>query len=143
MTSNDRSEALDHLPPAARSRLEALGAAIERISIEELPLYAVRPREPDHGRAVDEAALVARESGMTTAVEAAQSAMVEFVVRLYSAAPNRFGLGVEGVPNLGRAGDRARVMESLGDAVAALVLHDRLRDLDRMELLGAWERLLA
>jgi hypothetical protein len=142
VTDRDRTEALDHLPSATRSRLEALGAAIERISIEELPLYAVRPRQPDHGRAVDEAALVARESGMTTAVEAAQAAMLDFVAMLYSAAPNRFGIGGEMVANLGRPDDRVRVMQTLGDAVAALVLHERLRQTDRMELLGEWARLL-
>jgi hypothetical protein len=142
VTSRDRTEALDHLPAAARSRLEALGAAIERISIEELPLYAVRPRQPDHGRAADEAALVAREAGMTAGVEAAQAAMLDFVARLYSAAPNRFGIGGEVVANLGRPDDRVRVMQTLGDAVAALVLHERLRETDRMELLGEWARLL-
>ena len=142
MTRREEAEALDLLPPDARSRLESLGSAIERISIEDLPLYAVRVQQPDHRRAVEAAAVVARESGMTAAVEAAQSAMLDFVARLYSAAPNRFGIGGEVVANLGRPNDRVRVMQTLGDAVAALVMHERLRQTDRTELLGEWARLL-
>jgi hypothetical protein len=142
VTDHGGTEALDRLPADARSRLESLGSAIERISIEDLPLYAVRVQQPDHGRAVEAAAVVAGESGMTAAVQAAQSAMLDFVARLYSAAPNRFGIGGEVVANLGRPDDRVRVMQTLGDAVAALVLHERLRQTDRTELLGEWARLL-
>lgn len=142
MTDRDQTAALDRLPSDARKRLELLAAAIERISIEDLPLYAVRVPQPDHRRAVEAAALVAREAGMTAGVEAAQTAMLDFVTRLYSAAPNRFGIGGEVVANLGRPDDRVRVMQTLGDAVAALVLHERLRQTDRTELLGEWARLL-
>ncbi|HET9519764.1 MAG TPA: hypothetical protein VFO73_01820 [Candidatus Limnocylindrales bacterium] len=142
MTDRDQTAALDRLPSDARKRLELLAAAIERISIEDLPLYAVRVPQPDHRRAVEAGALVAREAGMTAGVEAAQTAMLDFVTRLYSAAPNRFGIGGEVVANLGRPDDRVRVMQTLGDAVAALVLHERLRQTDRTELLGEWARLL-
>jgi hypothetical protein len=142
VTRRNEVEALDRLPPDARTRLESLAAAIERISIEELPLYAVRVEQPDHGHAVEAATLMARESGMRAAIEAAQAAMLDFIARLYSAAPNRFGIGGEVVANLGRPDDRVRVMQTLSDAVSALVLDERLREADRTELLGEWARLL-
>jgi hypothetical protein len=142
VTRGDELDALDRLRPDARGRLESLAAAIERISIEELPLFAVRVRQPEHHQAVETAARVALDTGMTPAIEAAQGAMLDFIARLYSAAPNRFGIGGEVIANLGRQDDRVRVMQTLGDAVAALVLDERLRQADRTELLGEWARLL-
>jgi len=54
----------------------------------------------------------------------------------------RLGYLFEGSPGLGTTDDRVRVLRSLGDAVTALVLWDRLDDADRFELLGQWARLL-
>ena len=44
-------------------------------------------------------------------------------------------------PNLGSVDDRVRIAESLGDAVTALVLDDRLDADVRGELLGLWSRI--
>ena len=57
------------------------------------------------------------------------------------------GLGFLGVARptvgFGADDDRLRIMQSLADAVMAIVLGDALDESDRAELLGAWDELLA
>jgi hypothetical protein len=126
----------------ARSDLDRFAAALERVHIDDLPLYAVRPRQPAHRRAVETAAVAARERGLEAAVDAAREAIVAYVTRQYGAAQFRTGhVALNTAPGLGPTEDRVRVMRSLGDAATALALGDALDANDRAELLGAWQRI--
>jgi hypothetical protein len=130
---------LDALPAEARSRLETFAAALERVAVDDLPLYSVKPREPDHRRAVDAAAQASRAAGLDEAIEGAREAIMEYVARAYGNAQYRTGyIAMNSAPGLGPTDDRVRVMRSLGDAVTALVLGDAIGEADRAELLGAW-----
>jgi hypothetical protein len=136
------ADPLERLSPAVRSRLERFSAALERIHIDDLPIYAVRPGQPEHRRAVEAAAILATDARLAEAIAAARAAVIEYVARQYAASSIRFNYGGEVVPSLGPTDDRVRVMRSLGDAVSALVLWERLDEADRAELLGPWARLL-
>jgi hypothetical protein len=134
---------LDGLPAAARARLEQFSRALERVHVDDLPLYAVWARQPDHRRAVESAALAIREAKLDKALEAARSAVIEYVGRTYAGAQFRTSwVGLNTAPGLGPTDDRVRVMRSIGDAVVALVAWDSLDGVDREELLGAWAKLL-
>jgi hypothetical protein len=137
------AEALDDLPSAARTRLAQFTAALERVHVDDLPLYAVRLRQPDHRRSVEIAALAVHEATLDGPLEAARSVVLDYVGRAYASAQFRASwVGMNSAPGLGPTDDRVRVMRSLGDAVTALVAWDVLDDADRAELLGAWARLL-
>jgi len=137
------ADAIDRLPPDARKRLDVLAGAIERIPIDELPLYADRRFDDDHVAAVDRAKAVADEAGLTAGVEGAQRAMAEGVIQMMGA--SRFRASITGMNMSWSSGtdeDRVRMLESLGDAVTATILADRLDPEDHAELLGLWARLL-
>jgi hypothetical protein len=137
------ADALDALPADARSRLEQFTRALERIHVDDLPLYAVRPRQPDHRRAVETAALATREARLDEPLAAARVAVMEYLARTYATAQFRTSvIGLNTAPGLGPTDDRVRVMRSLGDVVTALVAWDTLDESDRSELLGAWAKLL-
>jgi hypothetical protein len=139
----DAAGALERLPADARQRLEQFAAALERVHVDDLPLYTARLREPVHRRAAEAAAVAAAEHGLTDVVEAARAALIESILREFAGAQLRVSyLGVNSVPGLGSTDDRVRMMQSLGDAVAGIVLWDRLEPHDRDELLGLWSRLL-
>lgn len=139
----DAADRLAGLSPTARARLEQFGSAVERVHVDDLPLYAVRTRLPGHRRALEAAALVARERHLDDAIEAARRVIVDYVIRQYGEAQYRTGyIALNSAPGLGPTDDRVRVMRSIGDAVTALALDDALAEADRAELLGAWDRLL-
>jgi hypothetical protein len=134
---------LDGLPAPARARLGQFSRALERVHVDDLPLYAVRPRQPDHRRAVESAAVAVREANLDEPLDAARSVLIEYVGRAYAGAQFRASwVGLNTAPGLGPTDDRVRVMRSLGDAVMALVAWDALEEFDREELLGAWAKLL-
>lgn len=136
------ADPLARLPTDARSRLEAFSAGLERVGIDELPLYAARMRQPEHRRALEQAALAARDAGLEAAVEAARAAVTEYIARQHAASGPRLAFQFEAGGPAARPEDLVRVMRSVGDAVVALVLWDRLTDWDRVELLGEWATLL-
>lgn len=134
---------LDRLPAGARTRLDEFSKALERVHVDDLPLYAVRPRELDHRRAVEAAALAIREAGLDEPLEAARSLVVDYVGRAYATAQFRTSwVGLNSAPGLGPTDDRVRVMRSIGDAVSALVAWDSIDEPDRAELVGAWANVL-
>ena len=131
------------LPADARSRLERFAAALERIHVDDLTLYAIRRRQPDHRRAVERALVAASESGLTEAIQAASAAVTSYVTRTYGNAQFRTAyVGLNTAPGLGPTDDRVRVMQSLNDAVMAIVLDDLVDAADQAELLGGWATLL-
>jgi hypothetical protein len=132
---------VDSLPPAARKRLEEFAGVLERVPVEDLTLYAVGHPE-DGSPSATEAATVARERGLTSAIEGARTAVRAYVTRSHANAHYRGAGSLNVGPSLGPTEDWVRVMRSLDDAVIALVLDDSLREADRSELLGAWANLL-
>lgn len=140
---SDAGDALAGLPDDARERLEAFTRALERIHVDDLPLHVARRRQPRHRRAVETAELVAIESGLDGVVRAARHAIIEGVLREFAAAQLRVSYaGLNSVGGGGPVEERVRILESLGEAVTAIVLGDRIDAADRGELLGLWERLL-
>jgi hypothetical protein len=118
--------------------------ALERINVGELTMYAVRQREDEHARAVAAAAELARERHLEPQLEAARSAVIDYVTLAYQNAMMRISyVGPTTATGFGPADDRVRVMRSLADAVTAVVLDDALDEADRAELVGAWDGLLA
>ena len=136
-------DAVNRLPDVARRRLQGFAGRLERIRIEDLPMYVVRPMEPGHGEAVERALTAAEANGLARGIEEARSAMVQFVARQFSDAQYRPTLGgVNWGHSLGPTEDRVKVARSLGEAVGAVVLWDTLDEPDRAELLGPWANLI-
>jgi hypothetical protein len=143
VTSTRDSHGLAALTTDARARLDRFSHALERLDVEDLPLYVARVREPRHQRAVETAELVAIESGLADAVAAARHVVLEGVIREFGDRQFRVWLGgVNMASNLGPVDERVQIARSLGEAVTAMVLGDRLDDDDAAELLGLWARLL-
>ncbi len=137
------ADPLDRLPQDARARLDGFAKALERVHVDDLPLYTNRWRQPAHRRALEAAALVARTDGLDESVEAARRALVDGILREYAVAQYRVSwIGMNTPPGLGPTDDRVRVLQSLGEAVMAIVLWERLDAADQAELLGLWARLL-
>jgi hypothetical protein len=140
----DPSDALVSLPGGARARLVGFLTALERINVGDLTIYAVRVRDAEHERAVAAAAEAAREHHLEPQLEAARTAVMDYVTHAYQVAMMRISyVGPTTATGFGPADDRVRVMRSLADAVTAVVLDDALDDADRAELMGAWDGLLA
>jgi hypothetical protein len=140
----DRNDPGAALPADARQRLDAFTAALERINVGDMSLYAIPGDEAEMDRARQAAHRVARELGLEPALEAARHEVLGFVAEDYRDTAS--GLGYVGAgPSVGFGADddRLRVMQSLADAVMAIVLDDALDEADRDELLGAWDELLA
>lgn len=139
----DQSDPLASLPRDARKALDQFAQAIERVPLENLQLYADRRFDDEHIRVVEEAKRVADEAGLTDGIRAAQRALTEGVVQMYGSVQMRGTiLGTNIAPPPGTNEDRIRMLESLGDAVTATVLGDRLDPDDHAEMLGLWARLL-
>jgi hypothetical protein len=137
------ADALAGLPPNTRARLERFSGALERLNVDDLPLYAVRTREPGHSESLDRAAAIANDAGLTAAIDAAEAVVRAYIGRVYATAQFRTSVvGMNTAPGLGPTEDRVRVVRSLGDAVTAIVLDQRLDESDQTELMGAWERLI-
>jgi len=140
----DPSDPLASLPGGARARLVGFLTALERINVGDLTIYAVRVRDAEHERAVAAAAEAARERHLEPQLEAARTAVMDYVTHAYQVAMMRISyVGPTTATGFGPADDRGRVMRSLADAVTAVVLDDALDDADRAELMGAWDGLLA
>lgn len=137
------ADPLDGLPASARARLEQFSGALERINVDDLPLYAVRTQEPRHSDSLERAAEIANSAGLTAAIDAAELVVTGYIGLVYAGAQFRTSVvGMNTAPGLGPTGDRVRVAQSLGDAVTAIVLDEKLDDSDRAELMGEWERLI-
>jgi hypothetical protein len=117
--------------------------ALERVNADDLPLYVARVRQPRHRRAVETAELIAIESGLVDPVGAARHVVIEAIIRELGDRQFRVWIGGQAMaPNMGSVDERVRIAQSLGDAVTAMVLGDRLGADDAGELLGLWTRLL-
>ena len=135
-------DAIERLPADARARLQSFAAALERLRLEDLPMYAVRPVEPAHGGALERAQAAAAASGLQGAVEEARNGLTSYLERAYKDASFRNSGAALQWGSLGTMEERIRIASSLGDAGTAVVLWDALEEADRSEMLGEWARLL-
>jgi hypothetical protein len=138
--AGDPTDELDRLPADTRAGLNEFSRALARLHVEDLVLYVASARQPRHRRAVETAEIIAIEVGLVGAVEAARRVIIEQIVRAF--AVNQFQGWIDMAPNLGSLDDRVVIARSVGEAVTALVLGDRLDADTRGELLGLWDRLL-
>ena len=142
MSERDDERALAALPTETRAALDAFARALERVRIDDLPLYVTRETE-DHEEAVRTAERVAIEAGLGDAVGAARRAIADSVMQEYAQSQYRASIiGLNTSPSMGPSDDRVRVARSLGDAVAAIVLGSHIDEATQAELLGLWDRLL-
>jgi hypothetical protein len=135
-------EAIERLPAGVRRRLKSFADALERIKLEDLPMYAVRPTEPTHGEALERAKAAAAASGLQGAIDEARNGLTSYLDRVYTDGAFRNSGETFQWGSLGTMEDRIRVATSLGDAITALVFGDTLDEADRAELLGAWANLV-
>jgi hypothetical protein len=139
----DQSDPLAALPADARVRFDAFVAALERIDVGDMSLYAIPGDEAEIERAREAAHGVARERGLEPALDAARQQVLAFVADDYRETTARLGYtGTSPTVGFGPGDDRLRVMQSLADAVIAVILDDALDPDDRAELLGGWGGLL-
>ena len=110
-----------------------------------MSLYAIPGDEAEMERAREAARAVARERGLEPALEEARQEVLAFVAEDYRETSAGLGYlgGTSPTVGFGAGDDRLRVMQSLADAVMAVVLDDALDPDDRAELIGAWDGLLA
>jgi hypothetical protein len=140
----DGGDRLAALPADARERLETFTAALDRINAGNMTLYAIPGDEGELDRAREAAHAVARERGLEPGLEAARQEVLDLAAESYREAAARLGYsGTAPTIGFGPDDDRLRVMQSLADAVTAVVLGDALGEGDRMELLGGWDGLLS
>ena len=140
MSSDDP---LGRLPQAARQDLDELARALERVALQDLPLFTDRTFDEEHVRAVEEGKRVAADAGLTEPIRAAQQELADMVIRMYGSQQVRAAvLGSAYALPAGTDEDRIQMLQSLADAVTATVLGDRLEPDVHAELLGLWARLL-
>jgi hypothetical protein len=135
----DASDPFRRLPSEVRRRLTEFIGRLERLPVEEMVALAARPLDPDqHAHAIAVADEAARESLRGDALDRVRSDADEFVVRLFNRSNVQPGWYEANWGRPGSATDRANLATSLGEALTALVVWDRLDDGDRDQLLGAW-----
>ena len=141
----DGGDPLNALPADARARFDAFTEALERIDVGAMSLYAIPGDEAEMEQAREAARAVARERGLEPALDAARQEVLAFVSEDYRETSAGLGYlgGTSPTVGFGAGDDRLRVMQSLADAVMAVVLDDALDPDDRAELLGAWDDLPA
>jgi hypothetical protein len=141
----DAGDPLNALPADARERFDAFRAALERIDVGAMSLYAIPGDEAQMEEAREAARAVARERGLEPALDAARQDVLAFVSEDYRETSAGLGYlgGTSPTVGFGAGDDRLRVMQSLADAVMAVVLDEALDPDDRAELLGAWDDLPA
>ena len=125
------------------SDLQAFLERVERLRVEELLVRAARPiDEAAHATAREAAADAARFAGLDNAVRDARRTIDEWVIGLFNRSTAQPGWFEANWGRPGTTEDRANLAHSLGEAVTAILLADRLDPADRDELLGAWADLV-
>jgi hypothetical protein len=140
----DAGDPLAALPADAHARFDAFTAALERLDVGAMSLYAIPGDDAEMEQAREAARAVARERGLEPALDAARQEVLSFVTEDYRETSAGLGYlgGTSPTVGFGAGDDRLRVMQSLADAVMAVVLDDALDPDDRAELLGGWDDLL-
>lgn len=129
------------LPRDVRRRLETFTSKVERVPLDQLPMYAARPLGSDHRRALENAELMANSNGRSEAVAAVRENSYGYLERQFADAQLHTSIAGLNWIGTGRVEDRARVAASLTEAITAIALWDLLDEGDRDEMLGAWAEL--
>jgi hypothetical protein len=112
---------------------------VERQRAEDLLPRAARPLDAAaHEAALERANEVAQDAGEAATIRDAQRTIDDWVIRLFNRSNVQPGWWEANWGRPGTTGDRANLAQSLGEAVTALILGERLDPSDRDELLGAW-----
>jgi hypothetical protein len=127
--------------PAARARVEALYAAVDRLAPEALT-WTSMPRHDPEERTIRLAALerVADRAGRGALLDEARGWLREAVVQRSVSRGSGAEVGVFGIPSLGRTEDIVAVRLALEDAVSVAVVEDLLDPADAAALAdpGRW-----
>lgn len=119
--------------------LDAFLERVERLRVEDLLARAAQPLDPSaHAAAVRRAEATAREAGLETRIREAQRTVDDWVIRLFNRSTVQPGWFEANWGRPGTTEDRANLAQSLGEAVTAVILGNRLDAGDRDELIGAW-----
>ena len=132
------------LPADVGRRLARFLDRVERLRIEDLPIFAAVPLDSmAHARAIDHARTVASERSRNDLLTEIRRQSNEWVARLFSRQqyyPEWIG------PSMGRSvgnvDDRVKLGRSLADAITGLMLWDVLDEPDLDELIGPWATLI-
>ena len=123
--------------------VETFWQRLERLRVEDMLSLAARPLDDAaHEAAVDRAGDAARTSHLDGRITAARRDVDAWVIELYNRSTVQPGWMEANWGRPGTVGDRANLAESLGEAVTALLLDQKLSEADRDELLGPWAALL-
>lgn len=124
--------------------LAAFFGRVERLRAEDLLALAAQPLDgASHAAALERAAAVTRRHGLDDAVDDVRRTVDDWVLRLFNRSTVQPGWYEANWGRPGTVEDRANLAASLGEAVTAVGLGERLADDDREELLGAWAALVS
>jgi hypothetical protein len=116
---------------------------VERQRAEDLLPRAARPLDrAGHIAAIGRARVAAQNAGLGRTIREAPRTVDDWVIRLYNGSHVSPGWLEANWGHPGTIEDPANLARSLGEAVSALILGDRLDAADRDELLGAWADLV-
>ena len=134
----DRNDALTHLRPAERERLDRFAKAFERLDAAAYIQLADLVVDGDVASAQDAARRLIGDGPRLAAVRAAIEMFIDAATIAYSrrlSLMDTFLLN-QSLPD--RAEDRARIAASVERAVVGLILWDELEDEDLATLIGRW-----
>jgi hypothetical protein len=127
----------------AMPHLQAFLQRVERQRGEDLLPRAARPLdESAHADALAAATEAARAGGLEAEVTHARETVDRWVIELFNSSHLPLGWWEANWGRPGTTADRANLAQSLGEAVTAVILGDRLDPGHRDELLGAWADLV-
>jgi hypothetical protein len=124
---------------AARTRVEGVFAAVDRVGPDRLDRYAVPLQDPaERAEQLDRLEARAEEAGRTELLDEARDALERELMERWTS-HLRLAYGAESTMT-GRAEDRAAAVTALRDLVAVAVMRDRLEPADAEALAerGMW-----
>jgi hypothetical protein len=130
---------------AAQPPVDALLAALYRLSLDDLTRLALPPgAQPDRVAAREHALAAASDAGRLDEVRTATSDARELVIRAFASHQYEpTWAGLQWSRSLGTAKDRANLIAAVEDALLATAIADRLADDDRALLLEPFESIVA
>lgn len=123
----------------ASAPLDRFWKRLERLRVEDMLALAARPLDEGvHAETLDRARVAADEARLTNDVADATAAVDGWVISMFNRSTVQPGWMEANWGRPGTVADRANLAASLGEVATAIILGDRLTDVDRDELLGAW-----
>jgi hypothetical protein len=130
------------LPADVRRRLVQFLQQLDRLRVEDLPMFATRPLDQaGYDESVTAATRAAFDSGRRAMLDEMHRSADRWLDQRYFGRffqPEWAGLSA----GTGTALDQAHLHRSLHDAISALVLWDFLDDVYRGHLIGTWSALM-